>query len=100
MSETAELAGGELIPPGGLQSSIVVTGEALLANNFESLEHVNVRVYIAHSRRGDVEVELTSPNGVKSVLAGMRRADAANTGFPGWVFMTVKHWQAIYPPFR
>jgi kexin len=92
MSDTGKMSGGELIPPGGLQSSIVVTKETLLANNFESLEHVNVRVYIAHSRRGDVEVELISPNGIKSVLAGVRRSDAADTGFPGWVFMTVKHW--------
>ena len=30
---------------------------------------INIRVWINHPRRGDVMVELVSPNGVKSVLA-------------------------------
>jgi len=37
-------------------------------------------------------VELVSPNGIKSMLAAPRAADDANTGFPGWRFMSVKHW--------
>jgi hypothetical protein len=41
----------------------------------ERLEHITVRVWIEHERRGDVEVELTSPNGIVSVLA--RQSDRA-----------------------
>jgi kexin len=64
----------------------------LMDFNFETLEHVTARVWIDHQRRGDVEVELVSPNGITSVLARQRRFDSANTGFPGWKFMSMKHW--------
>jgi len=56
------------------------------------VEHINVRVWITHKKRGDVEVELISPSGVKSILGGRRKYDVAGTGYPGWTFMTVKHW--------
>ncbi|KAI0318823.1 kex protein [Amylostereum chailletii] len=84
--------GGQLIVPGGLESKITVTEEDVSKNGFDKLEHITVRVWIAHTRRGDVEVELLSPKGVKSILAARRRTDAADTGYPGWRFMTVKHW--------
>ena len=86
------MAGGEDIVDGGVTSKMTVTQDTLREHNFETLEHVTVKVWIQHSRRGDVEVELVSPNGVKSVLAGKRHGDAATTGFPGWTFSTVKHW--------
>ncbi|KZT09596.1 uncharacterized protein LAESUDRAFT_646202 [Laetiporus sulphureus 93-53] len=84
--------GGELIVPGGVSSTINVDQSMLDGSNFGALEHITIKVWITHSRRGDVEVELVSPNGVKSVLAGRRFADAAKTGYPGWTFMTIKHW--------
>jgi hypothetical protein len=86
------MEGGELIVPGGLQHTITITQDDLHMYNFQSLEHVTVRVWITHSRRGDVEVEIISPSGVKSILAANRKGDAADSGFPGWRFMTVKHW--------
>ncbi|CAO1634509.1 unnamed protein product [Parajaminaea phylloscopi] len=76
----------------GVKSTFSVTESLLKENNLESIEHVTVRVWISHERRGDVEVELTSPHGTKSVLARPRRYDDAQTGFPGWGFMTLKHW--------
>jgi len=51
-----------------------------------------VRVWITHDRRGDVEVEITSPNGIKSILAARRRVDLNQDGYPGWRFMSVKNW--------
>ncbi|KAI0064528.1 hypothetical protein BV25DRAFT_1836864 [Artomyces pyxidatus] len=87
-----EMKGGDLIVPGGLQSKITVTKDDLAKENFEALEHITVRVWISHTKRGDVEVEITSPNGIKSVLAARRRGDFAKTGYPGWRFMSVKHW--------
>ncbi|KAI0263376.1 peptidase S8/S53 domain-containing protein [Gloeopeniophorella convolvens] len=87
-----EMAGGEPIPAGGITNTITVTQEDLEENNFESLEHITVRVWITHDRRGDVEVEVTSPNGIKSVLAARRRVDSDKDGYPGWRFMSVKHW--------
>jgi kexin len=56
------------------------------------LEHINVKVWINHTIRGAVEVEIVSPKGIKSILAKQRQQDNANTGFPGWTFMSVKHW--------
>ncbi|OCH93877.1 hypothetical protein OBBRIDRAFT_724092 [Obba rivulosa] len=85
-------SGGEPIVPGGVSSALTVTQEMLQENNFEKLEHITVTVWITHTRRGDVQVELVSPNGIKSVLAARRPSDNANTGLPGWTFMTVKHW--------
>ncbi|PCH37898.1 hypothetical protein WOLCODRAFT_135908 [Wolfiporia cocos MD-104 SS10] len=84
--------GGLSIVPGGVTSTVNVAQNTLDDHNFEKLEHVTVKVWITHSRRGDVEVELVSPNGIRSILAGRRYGDSAKTGYPGWTFMTVKHW--------
>lgn len=92
MNTKLEMSGGEPIGPGGVSSQITVTENTLKEHNFETLEHVTVRVWIEHSKRGDVSVELVSPNGVKSMLAAPRQGDTADTGFPGWRFMSVKHW--------
>ncbi|KAL1709732.1 peptidase S8/S53 domain-containing protein [Schizophyllum commune] len=92
MTETGEYSGGEFIVPGGVTSTLEVTQEMMAASNLETLEHVNIKVWINHARRGDVEVELVSPRGVKSVLAAARKNDDDTEGFPGWMFMSVKHW--------
>lgn len=83
---------GTTITEGGIESTFEVTQEMLDDSNFETLEHVTVRVWIEHQRRGDVEVELTSPNGIVSVLARVRRFDEDAVGFLGWKFMSMKHW--------
>ncbi|KAG2016489.1 kex protein [Coprinopsis cinerea AmutBmut pab1-1] len=95
MDEELEFDGGRWIGPGGVNSTISITKEMLEEANLSAekgLEHVTIKVWIDHTRRGDVEVELVSPNGVKSVLAQKRGRDEATTGYPGWTFMSVKHW--------
>lgn len=84
--------GGQSIGPDGIQSTMTITSELLEQNNFEALEHINVKVWISHATRGEVEVEIVSPKGIRSVLAGPRKADKATSGFPGWKFMSIKHW--------
>ncbi|KDR67665.1 hypothetical protein GALMADRAFT_105622 [Galerina marginata CBS 339.88] len=84
--------GGITIEPRGLEQKMTITKEMMTENNLESLEHINVRVWISHTRRGDVQVAVVSPNGIKSILASTRDYDEADSGFPGWRFMTVKHW--------
>ena len=84
--------GGEVIGPDGIEKTMKITKEQLVKNNFETLEHITVRVWIEHTKRGDVEVEIESPGGIRSVLASTREFDEATTGFPGWRFMTIKHW--------
>lgn len=95
MTVDGDMDGGELIGPGGVRSTTTITSDMLQGNNFEKLEHVNVKVWISHTMRGDVEVELVSPNGIKSVLAGRRRYDQAQNGFQGWTFMSLKHWLVV-----
>ncbi|KAG9011154.1 pheromone processing endoprotease [Tulasnella sp. JGI-2019a] len=93
MSWSGEMEGGEPIPKGGMNSTMEITEALLKEKNFETLEHVTVKVWINHKKRGDVEVSLLSPNGVKSVLGGKRRYDEDKSGYPGWTFMTLKHWE-------
>lgn len=92
MNILKEMSGGEPIVPGGVRSSTRVTKSMMQSENFEKLEHVTVKVWISHTKRGDVEVEIVSPGGIKSMLAAPRRSDVATTGYPGWTFMSVKHW--------
>jgi len=92
MTPDGHMSGGEFIASGGIRSSTDISRDMLLENNFDRLEHVTVKVWIKHDRRGDVEVELVSPNGVKSILAAARKLDEDKNGFVGWQFMTLKHW--------
>jgi kexin len=82
------------IPQGdrGLASSFEVTQEMLSEANLETLEHVTVTMNVDHTRRGDLSVELRSPEGVISHLSTVRRSDAARTGYIDWTFMSVVHW--------
>ncbi|KAG8752313.1 pheromone processing endoprotease [Ceratobasidium sp. 423] len=88
-----EMKGGRPIPEGGVTSEVEITAQMLRDRNFEKLEHVTIKVWIKHGRRGEVEVELVSPKGIKSVLAAQRKYDGDDKGFPGWRFMTLKHWE-------
>lgn len=96
MPTPSNYTGGQFIGPGGVENKITVTQQMLEDNNFEKLEHVNVKVWIQHTRRGHVEVEIVSPNGIKSVLASQRQFDNDESGFPGWTFMSVKHWSVSH----
>jgi kexin len=87
-----EMSGGQNITQEGIKSVTTITKEMMKQANLETLEHVTVKVWIQHERRGDVEVELVSPKGIKSILAGKRSKDSEKSGFPGWRFMSVKHW--------
>lgn len=91
-SDDKKYQGGEFIPQAGIESKMTITNDLMTQNNLESLEHINVRAWISHASRGEVEIEITSPNGIKSVLGAARPADRSGDGYPGWVFMSVKHW--------
>ncbi|CAO3572008.1 unnamed protein product [Mortierella alpina] len=77
----------------GLPSTFVVTEAALKGVKFGVLEHVTVTVNIQHAFRGDVEVELRSPDNIISQLAAHRPHDNTTEGFVNWTFMSVKHWE-------
>jgi len=82
------------IPQGdqGLASSFDVTPAMLRDANFKRVEHVTVTMNVAHTRRGDLSVELRSPSGMVSHIATARRNDNAGAGYVDWTFMSVAHW--------
>ncbi|KAF3919674.1 Kexin [Dactylellina cionopaga] len=82
------------IPNGdkGLSSSIVITKEQIENANLERLEHVTITIDLAHTRRGDLDVDLISPKGIRSRIAVQRPRDSSTDGYKEWTFMTVKHW--------
>lgn len=71
----------------GVTSNISVTEEIVL-------EHVEVILNVGHERRGDLQVILTSPSGVQSILATPRPNDEGDD-FDAWKFMTVHNWGEI-----
>jgi kexin len=90
----------EDIPQGdvGLSVSFEVTPDMLDEANLERLEHVTVTMNVAHSRRGDLSVDLISPNKIVSHLAATRRLDDTEAGYNDWTFMSVVHWSATPLP--
>ena len=47
----------------------------------------------SHPRRGDIKIELTSPQGTKSILLPYRNYDFINAeGYDDWPFMSVHFW--------
>jgi kexin len=76
----------------GIASSIQVTQSDLDKAKFGRLEHVTVTVNIQHTRRGDIQVDLISPNGIISHLGTSRMYDEYRGGLSNWTFMSVKHW--------
>ncbi|KUI70994.1 Protease KEX1 [Cytospora mali] len=84
----------EKIPQGdqGLAVSFDVTPDMLKEANLERVEHVTVTMNVEHTRRGDLSVDLVSPNKVVSHLSVPRRLDDQASGYEDWTFMSVVHW--------
>lgn len=60
--------------------------------NIRFLEHVQSKVTLTASRRGDLHIYLVSPFGTRSTLLAQRPNDNAEQGFKNWPFMTVHSW--------
>lgn len=84
----------QAIPQGleGLAVSFEVYPYMLEEANLERLEHVTVTMNVAHTRRGDLSVDLVSPDKVVSHLSATRKLDNAGEGYEDWTFMSVVHW--------
>lgn len=82
------------IPQGdkGLHVEFEVTEDMIKEANVERVEHVTVTMNVEHTRRGDISVDLISPENVVSHLAVERLQDSEKAGFDNWSFMTVAHW--------
>ncbi|KAJ2496914.1 pheromone processing endoprotease [Coemansia sp. RSA 1972] len=90
----------EIIPPldhAGGESTMVtrtvnITQEQVTVAKMKRIEHITVVVDMEHQFRGNVEIWLESPRGVRSQLAAVRQRDSSANGLKAWKFMTVKHW--------
>ena len=82
------------IPQGdqGIASTFEVTEEVLKGANFERIEQVTITMNADHTRRGDMSVELRSPDGIVSHIATARSRDNESKGYVDWTFMSVAHW--------
>ncbi|KAI0548381.1 peptidase S8/S53 domain-containing protein [Xylaria curta] len=82
------------IPQGdqGLSVNFEVTKEMLQEANLERLEHVTVTMNVEHTQRGDLSVDLISPDNVISHISATRRLDMSDQGYDDWTFMSVVHW--------
>ena len=92
----------QAIPQGdvGLAVSVDITEDMLDEANFERIEHVTVTMNVEHTRRGDISVDLISPDNVVSHLSVTRKLDNSAVGYEDWTFMSVVHWYVLYlPPF-
>uniref|UniRef100_A0A3Q1HN98 Neuroendocrine convertase 2 n=1 Tax=Anabas testudineus TaxID=64144 RepID=A0A3Q1HN98_ANATE len=74
---------------------LAITTEACQGkeNFVRYLEHVQAVVTVNASRRGDLNINMTSPMGTKSILLSRRpRDDDSKVGFDKWPFMTTHTW--------
>jgi len=84
----------EAIPEGdkGIAVTFKVTEDMLKEANLQRLEHVTVTMNVEHTRRGDISVDLISPNKIVSHLSVTRSPDNVEAGYVDWTFMSVVHW--------
>jgi kexin len=82
------------IPQGdkGISVEFKVTEDMLKEANFERVEHITVTMNVEHGRRGDISVDLISPNKIVSHLSVTRKFDESTEGYDDWTFMSVAHW--------
>jgi kexin len=79
----------------GIESIVNINDAMVSQARLLRVESVTAAVTINAGIRGQVEVELVSPNGYKSILATKRPYDTDTTGFQNWVFSSSVHWSII-----
>ncbi|XP_076235369.1 furin-like protease 1 isoform X2 [Calliopsis andreniformis] len=80
---------GRPIPP---KSQLTLELHVKECSGVNFLEHVQAKVSLMASRRGDLQIQLTSPQGTKSTLLAKRPLDISKAGFNQWPFMSVHTW--------
>jgi kexin len=79
----------------GVSSIAKIDYGMVVANRLHRVESVTASVTINAGRRGQVEVELTSPSGAVSYLAPGRQYDSHTSGFQNWTFMSSVYWFVV-----
>ncbi|XP_061449243.1 proprotein convertase subtilisin/kexin type 7 [Rhineura floridana] len=78
--------------PQQLEVTWNVTDADLALSGMRTLEHVAVTVTITHPRRGNLDIRLFCPSGMKSWIGTPRSLDSDPSGFVDWTFSTVRCW--------
>ena len=102
VNDRKKVTGGERLVDGNTaEGEVIVTERMVREANFDKIEHIQVRVWVEHEKRGDIEVTLFNPKKIVCALATKRPRDTDTSGLMGWTFTTVKHWYVlvcfIYP---
>lgn len=100
MTRNGEFTGGKPLSKSGVSHTIEVTQKMVNDDDFDTIEHVQVRVWVQHKRRGDIQVTLTGPGGIVSRMGKSRPLDSDPTGLQGWTFSSVKHWYVFSYKFN
>ncbi|MED6243992.1 Proprotein convertase subtilisin/kexin type 7 [Ataeniobius toweri] len=69
-----------------------VSAADLKPSGMQTLEHVAVTVTITHPCRGNLEIVLSCPSGLRSVIGARRPIDRDPSGYQDWTFSTVRCW--------
>uniref|UniRef100_A0AAV2J468 P/Homo B domain-containing protein n=1 Tax=Knipowitschia caucasica TaxID=637954 RepID=A0AAV2J468_KNICA len=69
-----------------------VSADDLKHSGMQTLEHVSVTVTITHPCRGNLEIVLTCPSGMSSLIGARRAIDRDTGGYQDWTFSTVRCW--------
>uniref|UniRef100_A0A8D0E9B7 Proprotein convertase subtilisin/kexin type 7 n=1 Tax=Salvator merianae TaxID=96440 RepID=A0A8D0E9B7_SALMN len=80
------------LEPQQLEVTWNVTAADLELSGMRTLEHVAVTVTITHPRRGNLDIQLICPSGMKSSIGTPRSMDSDPNGFVDWTFSTVRCW--------
>ncbi|XP_014473595.1 PREDICTED: furin-like protease 1, isoforms 1/1-X/2 isoform X2 [Dinoponera quadriceps] len=80
---------GRPIPP---KSQLILDLHVKECSGVNFLEHVQAKVSLMATRRGDLQIQLTSPQGTRSTLLAKRPHDVSKAGFSQWPFMSVHTW--------
>ena len=75
-----------------IQSSGCIGEES---NHIKYLEHVQLFVSIEYSKRGDLHINITSPNGTNTMLLSERSGDLSSDGFNNWPFMVIIFFKRV-----
>lgn len=61
-------------------------------NEINYLEHVQAKVTLSYSRRGDLQLHLVAPSGTRSTLLQRRKDDFQAGKLDAWSFLSVFYW--------
>lgn len=87
------LFGNRVVPMNGkLTVPLYTDGCEGTVNHVKYLEHVQARITMTSSRRGEIQIFLTSPSLTRSTLLAKRTRDLSREGFNNWAFMTTHNW--------